>query len=242
MTHKSTHLPSGLLALATILLCGFFTLLPHQARAEKEADATGVVDATYDIHAIGCAIIGVPCTSQEQAGDQRTDRWSAWRDRDVVAMSTIQKSRDQVVSAREEEEKAYLRSIGLEAPSQYGKAIVISLSRQTLYGFEHGQLVNSFYISSGVAKYPSPIGSFAIYSKFSVQRMRGTYADAPWDNYDIPNVPWISYFTGSYAIHSAPWHNNFGRPMSHGCINAATANAYWVYSWAPIGTPVIVRW
>lgn len=242
MHYPRTQITSALFTLITGVLCLFFILLPQQSQAEGETDVTGVVDATFDIHAIGCELIGVPCSTKEVASTDTTDRWSAWRDRDVVAMTVIQKSRDQVVSAREEEEKAYLRSIGLEAPSQYGKAIVISLSRQTLYAFEHGQLVNSFYISSGVAKYPSPIGTFAIYSKFSSQRMRGTYADAPWDNYDIPNVPWISYFTGPYSIHAAFWHNNFGRPMSHGCINASIPNSYWVYSWAPIGTPVIVRW
>jgi lipoprotein-anchoring transpeptidase ErfK/SrfK len=60
--------------------------------------------------------------------------------------------------------------------------------------------------------------------------------------YWLPNVPYVMYFFGAYAIHGTYWHNNFGRPMSHGCINLSTPAAAWLFSWASIGTPVVTHW
>ena len=38
-------------------------------------------------------------------------------------------------------------------------------------------------------------------------------------DYYQPDVPWIMYFTGAgHAVHGVYWHNNFGAPMSHGCV------------------------
>ncbi|NOG50025.1 MAG: L,D-transpeptidase [Chloroflexi bacterium] len=44
-----------------------------------------------------------------------------------------------------------------------------------------------------------------------------------------------------YALHGTYWHNNFGQPMSHGCVNLTNADAYWLYNWATLGTPVHVK-
>jgi lipoprotein-anchoring transpeptidase ErfK/SrfK len=62
------------------------------------------------------------------------------------------------------------------------------------------------------------------------------------DRYDLPNVPHVMYFHKGYAIHGTYWHNNFGRRMSHGCVNANKAAAAWLYNWAPVGTPVKVHY
>jgi lipoprotein-anchoring transpeptidase ErfK/SrfK len=57
----------------------------------------------------------------------------------------------------------------------------------------------------------------------------------------VPDVPWVLYFTNSgHALHGTNWHNNFGTPMSHGCINLPMDVAAWLYDWAPLGTPVLV--
>ena len=58
--------------------------------------------------------------------------------------------------------------------------------------------------------------------------------------YYLPNVEFVSYFYKGYAIHGTYWHNNFGQPMSHGCVNMTNADASWIYGWAPMGTPVRV--
>jgi lipoprotein-anchoring transpeptidase ErfK/SrfK len=59
--------------------------------------------------------------------------------------------------------------------------------------------------------------------------------------YNVPDVPWVLYFTNSgHALHGTYWHNNFGTPMSHGCVNLPLDVAAWLYDWAPMGTPVRV--
>ena len=115
-----------------------------------------------------------------------------------------------------------------------GRRIVIDLSDQRLYAYEDGRLVNSLIISSGTAATPTPIGDFAIYSRYSAQDMSGP-------GYYAPGVPWVQYFTGPYAIHGAYWHNNFGLPVSHGCVNLRTPDAEWLYRWSRQGTPVKVQ-
>jgi lipoprotein-anchoring transpeptidase ErfK/SrfK len=61
--------------------------------------------------------------------------------------------------------------------------------------------------------------------------------------YDLPNVPWVMFFTSrGHAIHGAYWHNNFGNPMSHGCVNLPVSNAQWLYNFASVGTPVVVHY
>jgi lipoprotein-anchoring transpeptidase ErfK/SrfK len=77
-------------------------------------------------------------------------------------------------------------------------------------------------------------GRFKIYAKYKTTRMSGP-------GYNIPNVPWTMYFHGSYAIHGAYWHNNFGTPMSHGCVNMKTAQARRLFQWAPKKTLVVVH-
>ncbi|MGA9378208.1 MAG: L,D-transpeptidase, partial [Phormidium sp.] len=59
--------------------------------------------------------------------------------------------------------------------------------------------------------------------------------------YDVPNVPHTMYFHRGYAIHGAYWHNRFGTPVSHGCINVAPNHAAWLFNWANVGTPVVVH-
>ncbi|MEJ5199253.1 MAG: L,D-transpeptidase, partial [Anaerolineae bacterium] len=88
---------------------------------------------------------------------------------------------------------------------------------------------------SGVAGHRTPVGRFAIRTKIRSQRMVGP-------GYNLPNVPWVMYFAGANALHGTYWHNNFGRPMSHGCINLRIPDAQWLYNWASIGTPVVVHY
>jgi lipoprotein-anchoring transpeptidase ErfK/SrfK len=89
-------------------------------------------------------------------------------------------------------------------------------------------------VSTGIAKYPTPKGRFKIYAKYRKTRMRGP-------GYDLPNVPWTMFFRGDYGIHGTYWHNNFGRRMSHGCVNMKTAQARRLYEWAPKGTLVVIH-
>lgn len=121
-------------------------------------------------------------------------------------------------------------------PGRYpGRYIDINLSEQTLYAFEGSTLVNQFLISSGRSGYATPTGEYSVWDKTRSQLMDGP-------DYYLPNVPWISWFNGEISIHGTYWHNNFGTPMSHGCINASIPDAEWVYNWDEVGTPVYVHY
>ncbi|HEY9636247.1 MAG TPA: L,D-transpeptidase [Coleofasciculaceae cyanobacterium] len=114
-----------------------------------------------------------------------------------------------------------------------GRWIKIDLSAQRLSAMNGKTLVRAFLVSTGKRRTPTPTGSYAIQSKFRSTRMQG-------EDYNVPNVPHAMYFSGGYAIHGAYWHNRFGTPVSHGCVNMRESNAAWLYNWAPIGTPVVV--
>lgn len=80
-------------------------------------------------------------------------------------------------------------------------------------------------------------GLFHIYLKFVKQDMGCT----PEWPYCAKDVPWVSYFHGSYAFHGAPWHQTFGwsgPAGSHGCVNMPVPEAQWIHEWADMGTPV----
>ena len=124
---------------------------------------------------------------------------------------------------------------GTPSAVRRGKWIEIVLSEQRLIAWEGRRIVMSTAVSTGKSATPTPRGAFRIYRKYLRQRMRGP-------GYDLPRVPYVMYFrSGGYAIHGTYWHNAFGRPMSHGCINLPTRTARWLYYWAPLGTPVVVR-
>jgi len=52
----------------------------------------------------------------------------------------------------------------------------------------------------------------------------------------------VQYFYKGYALHGTYWHNNFGRPMSHGCVNMTNDDALWMYEWTDYGTLVNVHY
>ncbi len=118
-------------------------------------------------------------------------------------------------------------------PLASGKAIVVKISEQRIYGYENGHLVHSALMSSGRAGHDTVRGDFHVYVKYESTRMTGP-------DYDLPNVPWTMYFYEGYGIHGAYWHNVFGRETSHGCVNLETNEAKWFYDFAPIGTLVRV--
>ncbi len=116
------------------------------------------------------------------------------------------------------------------------KWIDVDLTHQTLVAFEGAQPVFATLVSSGkrderdkTKDHPTPTGTFRIQSKHVSVTMDGDVAaDAP---YSIEDVPWVMYFDGSYALHGAFWHGNFGHPMSHGCVNLSPADARQLFGW-----------
>ena len=121
----------------------------------------------------------------------------------------------------------------VSAPTS-GKWIDINVATQGLVAYEGQRPVYWATVSTGTARTPTVKGRFRIYGKLRSGTMAGT-------GYYLPNVPYIMNFYGGYAIHGTYWHNNFGWPMSHGCVNMRISDAQWVYNWAPVGTLVVVH-
>lgn len=117
------------------------------------------------------------------------------------------------------------------------RRIEVDLSEQRTYLFENGNVVNSYAISSGKAGTPTFTGRYTIHAHVPIQDM-GCYEGAP---YCTEDVQWVTWFNGDQGFHGTYWHNNFGTPMSHGCVNMSNDVAKYVYDWAPDGTEVWVR-
>jgi lipoprotein-anchoring transpeptidase ErfK/SrfK len=112
--------------------------------------------------------------------------------------------------------------------------IEIDLSDQRLIAWEGSTPTLTVTVSSGKPETPTITGVFTVQSKHVSTRMRG-------EGYNTPYVPYTMYFSGGYAIHGAYWHNRFGTPVSHGCVNLPVAQAQQLFDWASVGTTVIVH-
>lgn len=110
----------------------------------------------------------------------------------------------------------------------------VDLSDQRMYAYEGDTLVNTFVVSTGTWQTPTLTGRFKVWIKLKSAPMSGP-------GYYLPNVPHIMYYDGDYGVHGAYWHNNFGVPMSHGCINLSLPDAEWAYNFASVGTVVNVH-
>jgi len=115
------------------------------------------------------------------------------------------------------------------------KRIEVNLTTQTLAAYENDNVVFQTNISSGIPSAnhtTTPKGEFHIQDKYPSKHMgNGNLAAGP-DDYELPGVPWTSFFTDyGHAFHGTYWHDNFGTPMSHGCINMRTAEAKWLFFW-----------
>jgi len=121
------------------------------------------------------------------------------------------------------------------------KEIVVSVGRQSMWAYEDGMLVTASLVSTGTASSiatTTPVGYYTILTKFQSQTMKGVIED---EAYSVPDVPWVMYFDNlGNALHGTYWHENFGSPMSHGCVNLPMNIAEYLYDWAPEGTAVSI--
>jgi lipoprotein-anchoring transpeptidase ErfK/SrfK len=119
------------------------------------------------------------------------------------------------------------------------KTIKVDLKTQHLWYYFGDKLLADFPISSGLRSTPTPKGEFTVLDKVLFKRYGG-----PGYNFDFPNTKWNLHFATKklrYYIHGAYWHNKFGRPMSHGCVNVSYANMETLYWFAQTGTKVIIN-
>lgn len=115
-----------------------------------------------------------------------------------------------------------------------GRWIDVDLGNQLVTAYEGEQAVRTFLVSTGTRAHPTVTGQFRIYVKYVSTSMGGP-------GYFLPGVPFTMYYYQGYALHGTYWHNNFGTPMSHGCVNLATPDSEWLFGFASVGTLVNVH-
>ena len=122
------------------------------------------------------------------------------------------------------------------------KRIEVNLTMQTLMAFENDQQVFKTTVATGILNgargadglsTKTPQGDFRILDKMPNKHMGNGNLFADADDYELPGVPWTLFFTAQgHAFHGTYWHENFGVPMSRGCINMRTDEARWLFRWA----------
>ena len=131
-----------------------------------------------------------------------------------------------------------LTTLSPEVPDDQ-KRIVVDLTTQMVTAFEGENLVFSQRCASGVRGTETPRGEFRTYHKGPSVHMTNE-GDAVEDEhiYSLPGVPWCSFFTGAgNAFHGAYWHNDYGQPRSHGCVNLPSEAAKFLYRWSKPAVP-----
>lgn len=121
----------------------------------------------------------------------------------------------------------------VERPAEIGEDerwVHVRLSQQVLVAYEGDTPVFATTVSTGRQGFETPTGVFRIQSKHVSTTMDDL--TNPDEAYLIEDVPWTMYFEGNYALHAAFWHDGFGRPRSHGCVNLAPTDARWLFRWA----------
>lgn len=123
--------------------------------------------------------------------------------------------------------------------------IEVDLSDQKLLAWEGNNLFLETSISSGLPWWPTPRGEFRIWIKLRATKMEGGQGR---NYYYLPNVPYVMFFENEntpgrrgYGLHGTYWHNDFGRPRSHGCVNLPTSVAEKLYHWVDKGTRIVIH-
>ena len=123
------------------------------------------------------------------------------------------------------QESTLERLTPIEFPENEARWIRVDLSEQLVIAYEQDKPVRAFVVSSGLPSTPTVTGTFRIRTKVKEQVMSG-------DGYYLPGVKWVQYFYADYGFHGTYWHNNFGEPMSRGCLNMTDSDAKWLFDWA----------
>ena len=129
--------------------------------------------------------------------------------------------------------------LGVSADGE--RYIEVDLSEQKLKAWDGGSLFLETPVSTGLPWWPTPQGEFRIWVKLRYTRMEGGEGRY---YYNLPNVPYVMYFENDqvpgwrgYGLHGAYWHNAFGTPRSHGCVNLPIPEAEKLYFWATPSLP-----
>ena len=114
------------------------------------------------------------------------------------------------------------------------KLIEVNLTRQLVLAYESSRLVFAARAATGKqylsGRWTTPIGQFITFYKRPTRHMAA--GDIASSGFDLPGVPWVLYLTKSgISFHGTYWHNDYGRPRSHGCVNLTPQAAKWLFRW-----------
>jgi lipoprotein-anchoring transpeptidase ErfK/SrfK len=173
-------------------------------------------------------------TGREQAADGRV--WYRLADENMVKMY-VRAEHLRLIAAEE---------LSPLSPNIDDKLVSVSLGRQVLTAYEGAREVFRTTIASGRGYFAAdgaatgsltPAGEHPLWQKRISRHMTG---GTPTDGYDLPGVPWVSYFSGNgAALHGTYWHNDFGAPKSAGCINLRPEDARWLFRWTQPEVPYV---
>jgi hypothetical protein len=114
--------------------------------------------------------------------------------------------------------------------------IDVSIRKQALVAYQGTKAVYATLVSTGEAGEADPEtskstvqGAFRIFAKHLTTTMS---SEVVGEEFELEDIPYVQYFQEGYALHAAYWHDDFGIPRSHGCINLSPEDAKWLFSWS----------
>ena len=197
-----------------------------------DTDADGYSDNQEIEHGYSPRFFDKKMTEADSDQDYLPDAWEL-----AIGTGVMEPDSDHDLYLDGTEVRAGFDPLNPNKDAKVEKIIEVNLKQQQLsYSFGN-KLLEKFAISSGLPGTPTPQGEFEVLTKRDVVNYRGA-------NYNYPNTKWNLRFaygaSFSYYIHGAWWHNNFGQPMSHGCVNVSYDNMERLYDWAQVGTKIII--
>jgi lipoprotein-anchoring transpeptidase ErfK/SrfK len=138
------------------------------------------------------------------------------------------------------EESATLIDPGLPDGLRPGicRFIHVDLARQTLSAYDNCRIVFATLVSSGQEDLHTSPGEYAVIHKMEYRTLDSI--PGARDKYYLENVPYFMTYFGNLGIHGVYWHDQFGSPVSHGCINLSVTDARWLYDWVILGNVLLI--
>lgn len=191
------------------------------------AGALGILHLSFRSWTKAVAFSGCPADSQAEGTINPQDTVAFWRNQPIPALtglaSLLTDQQKQVLGATSEE-----------------KWIEIDLSDQKMTAHQGDQVFVESPVSTGLWN-RTPVGDYRIWYKIRSTKMEGGNR-ANNTYYYLPNVPYAMFFAGDIGIHGTYWHQNFGTPMSHGCVNSPTPIAEKLFYWTDPPLPEGKLW